>query len=318
MTKYKEIDIRKVKTISIKNRQNKLDIGIEHLAEPVSAGSSFHAFCESLPSILASRDLNELVQKIVYAIQQNKPVLIMMGAHVIKVGLSAIVVDFVKKGYLQGIALNGAGAIHDVELAYYGKTSEDVGETIKDGRFGMARETAEIINETIHDAHENGLGFGEGLGKRIVTERPVNYELSILGQAYQSEIPATVHVALGTDIVHQHLSVNGSAIGETSLRDFRIWAHLVSQINGGGVVLLFGSAVILPEVFLKALNVARNIHGAIDDFTTASFDMIRHYRPQENVIQRPTQNGGKGFSFIGHHEIMMPLLFASVKEKLAR
>ncbi len=318
MTKYKEIDLQKVKTISIKNRRNKLDIEIEHLAEPVSAGSSFRAFCKSLPSVLASRDLNELVQKIVYAIQNKKPVLIMMGAHVIKVGLSPIVIDFMKYNYFQGIALNGAGAIHDVEMAYFGKTSEDVGKTIKDGRFGMVRETAEIMNETICNAHENGLGFGEALGKRIVTDRPVNHGLSILGQAYQSEIPVTVHVALGTDIVHQHLSANGSAIGETSLHDFRIWTHLISQINEGGVVLLFGSAVILPEVFLKSLTVARNIHGDIKDFTTANFDMIRHYRPQENVIQRPVQNGGKGFAFVGHHEIMMPLLFASVKEKLAR
>lgn len=315
MTKYKEIDIRKVKTISIQDRPSKL--GIEDLAKPVSAGDSFRAFWESLPSVLESLNLNKLVQKIVKAIQSGKPVLMMMGAHVIKVGLSPIIIDFLKNNYIQGIALNGAGAIHDVELAYFGKTSEDVGEMIQDGRFGMAQETADILNGTIRDGLKQKLGFGEALGKRIVTDKPVNHPFSILGQAYQLGIPVTVHVALGTDIVHQHNSADGSAIGEASLRDFRIWTHLISRINGGGVVLLFGSTVVLPEVFLKALTVARNIHGDIKDFTTANFDMIRHYRPQENVIRRPMPEGEPGYTFVGHHEIMMPLLFAAVKEKLS-
>ncbi|MBN2031475.1 hypothetical protein JW824_14675 [bacterium] len=315
MTQYKEIDIQKVKTISILDRKSKLDI--KDLAKPVSAGKSFRAFWDSLPSVLESRNLDKLVQEIVKAIRHEKPVLMMMGAHVIKVGLSPIVVDFINNHYFRGIAMNGAGAIHDVELAYFGKTSEDVGETIRNGKFGMARETAEILNGTIRDARQNDLGFGEALGKRIVSDKPVHYPSSILGQAYQQGIPVTVHVAVGTDIVHQHSSADGSAIGEASLRDFRIWTHLISQINGGGVVLLFGSTVLLPEVFLKALTVARNIHGDIKDFTTASFDMIRHYRPEENLIKRPVQEGGQGYTLVGHHEIMMPLLFAAIKEKLA-
>ncbi len=315
MTKYKEIDVQKVKTISIQNRDYKLDVG--DLAKPISAGKSFRAFWDSMPSVLESRNLNKLGQEIVKAIQCKKPVLMMMGAHVIKVGLSPLMVDFINNQYFQGIAMNGAGAIHDVELAYFGKTSEDVGETIKDGRFGMARETAEILNGTVLDARQNGLGFGEALGKRIVTDKPVNHQFSIFGQAYQQGIPVTVHVAVGTDIIHQHRSADGSAIGEASLRDFRIWTNLVSQIKDGGIVLLFGSTVVLPEVFLKALSVARNVHGDIKNFTTANFDMIRHYRPQENVIRRPVLEGGQGFGFVGHHEIMMPLLFAAVKEKLA-
>ncbi len=315
MTKYKEIDIQKVKTISIQDRPSKLRI--EDLAKPISVGQSFRAFWDSLPSVLESQNLVKLVQEIVKAIRGEKPVLMMMGAHVIKVGLSPIIIDFLKNNYIQGIALNGAGAIHDVELTYFGKTSEDVGEMIQDGRFGMARETAEILNGTAQDAFKQKLGFGEGLGKRIVSDKPVNYPFSILGQAYQLGIPVTVHVALGTDIVHQHSSADGSAIGEVSLRDFRIWTDLISQINGGGVVLLFGSTVVLPEVFLKALTVARNIHGDVKDFTTANFDMIRHYRPQENVIRRPLPEGEPGYTFVGHHEIMMPLLFAAVKEKLS-
>lgn len=315
MSKYKEMNLGKIKPTSIKTRKSK--IGIEDFASPLLPDSSFDSFWKSLPRVLAGQDLHELVKLIIQAVHSEKPVLVMMGAHVIKVGLSPIIVDLFKYGVIQGIALNGAGAIHDVELAYFGKTSEDVASSLKDGQFGMVRETAEILNQTATESKEKKLGFGEALGRRIVREKPVHLDLSILGQAYRSSIPVTVHVALGTDIVHQHPSADGCSIGETSLRDFRIWAQLVSQIGNGGVVLLFGSSVILPEVFLKALTVARNIGGEISHFTTANFDMIRHYRPQVNMVERPTQDGGKGFTFIGHHEIMVPLLAAAVKEELA-
>ena len=310
MSRYKEIDMRKVKTTAVQKRKSK--VRVEESARPVEAGSSFQTFWESLPRVLASQDLAELVQKITQAVHRKKPVLFMMGAHVIKVGLSPVVIDLVEKGVIQGIALNGAGAIHDVELTYFGKTSEDVSSSVKDGQFGMAKETADILNQIVGKE----LGFGEALGKKIAEDNPPYFHQSILGSAYRLGIPVTVHVALGTDIVHQHPSANGAAIGEMSLRDFRIWANLVSQIGNGGVVLLFGSSVVLPEVFLKALTVARNVKGKIDHFTTASFDMIRHYRPQVNVVERPTQESGQGYSFIGHHEIMLPLLAAAIKESL--
>jgi len=315
MSRYREIDIRKVKTTSIKNRKSKVEV--EQLAKPVVQGSRFHVFWESLPSVLASRDLGELVSRIVRAIHSEKPVLVMMGAHVIKVGLSPVIVDLLEKGAIQGVALNGAGVVHDVELAYFGKTSENVAAFLKDGTFGMAEETAEIVNGALRKSRGEGLGFGEALGRRIGEDKPRYFNLSILGQAHRLGIPVTVHVALGTDVVHQHASADGAAIGEMSLRDFRIWIHLVSRIGNGGVVLLFGSSVVLPEVFLKALTVARNVKGDVKNFTTASFDMIRHYRPQVNVVERPTQDGGKGYTFIGHHEIMIPLLAVALKEALA-
>jgi len=314
MSGYREIDMGKVRTTSVKNRKCKLNV--EQLAKPVDQGDRFRVFWESLPSVLASRDLGELVHQVVRAVHSGKPILVMMGAHVIKVGLSPIIVDLLERGVVQGIALNGAGAIHDVELTYFGKTSEDVVSLLKDGTFGMATETAEILNCTVREGRGKGLGFGEALGKRIVEDKPGHFSLSILGQAYRLGVPVTVHVALGTDIVHQHPSADGAAIGEMSLRDFRIWTRSVSQIGNGGVVLLFGSSVVLPEVFLKALTVARNVVGEVRDFTTASFDMIRHYRPRVNVVERPTQDGGRGYTFVGHHEIMIPLLAAAIKEKL--
>ena len=316
MSKYKEIDIKKITTISIHTRNSK--ITKDQLARPVVPGSSFQEFWDTLPSILASNELRELVEFITKAIRLNKPVLVMMGAHVIKVGLSPIIIDLIEVGAIQGIAMNGAGAIHDVELAYFGKTSEDVTSFLEDGRFGMARETAEILNETVRKGCKESMGFGEAIGKRITEDKPDNGCYSILGRAYTKGIPVTVHVAIGTDIVHQHASADGASIGEATLRDFRILTNLVSQIGDGGVVLLFGSSVVLPEVFLKALTTARNIQGAVKGFYSASFDMIRHYRPRVNVVERPIQKGGKGYTFVGHHELMIPLLAAAIKNELQR
>lgn len=316
MSRYDEIDIGRVKTVSLKRRESKVEVA--QLSDPVDPGSSFRFFWESLPRVLAGDDLRGLVAKIVDAVRTGRPVLVMMGAHVMKVGLNPVVVDLLERGVVQGIALNGAGAIHDVELTYFGKTSEDVTSSLKTGMFGMAKETADIINETVRDGREQGLGFGEALGKRIAEDKPAHSGLSVLGQAYRLGIPVTVHVALGTDIVHQHPSADGAAVGALSLRDFRIFARLVSQIGDGGVGLLFGSTVVLPEVFLKALTVARNVTGRVKNFTTASFDMIRHYRPRVNVVERPTIDGGKGYTFVGHHEIMIPLLAAAIKEELIK
>ena len=214
--------------------------------------------------------------------------------------------------------MNGAGAIHDVELACFGHTSEDVAKTLKTGDFGMAQETADFLNLTIQDGQKSSKGFGEALGEKLHSDFSGNRQHSILAQAFKTEIPVTVHVGIGTDIVHQHPSANGAAIGELSLRDFRILARMISELNDGGVLLLFGSSVLLPEVFLKALTVARNIHGKVEKFVTANFDMIQHYRALANVVQRPTQDTGTGYSFTGHHEIMLPLLCAAIKNRFIK
>ncbi len=315
MSRYQEMDIDKIKTVSIRNRENKMHAA--QAAQPLLPGGTFRAFLDCLPRILAGQDLHELAEGIAAAVRKKKPILLMMGAHVVKVGLSPLVVDLMERGILGGIALNGAGAVHDVEMAYFGGTSEDVAESLRNGQFGMVRETSDLINHAVHSGFEARLGFGESIGKRICENPPPFFRNSILGQAYRLGIPATVHVAVGTDIVHQHPTADGAAIGDTSLRDFRIFTRLVSEIGNGGVVLLFGSSVVLPEVFLKALTVARNLRGDVKDFITANFDMVRHYRPRVNVVERPTQDGGKGFNFIGHHEILMPLLALAVKEKMS-
>lgn len=314
MSKYKEIDISKVRTISIKNRKSKVDT--EDFAKLHHKKSSFQTFWNSLPLILKGNDLRELVSYIVEAYQKNKPIIWMMGAHVIKCGLSPVIIDLIQRKVISAVALNGAGAIHDAETAYWGQTSEDVSENLKNGTFGMSEDTSKILNETIYLDRENELGFGEILGKKILGDKPDFLKYSILANAYQNDVPVTIHVGIGTDIVHQHKNVNGAAIGERSIRDFRILADVISKLGDGGVVLNIGSAVILPEVFLKALTIARNIGCSVEKFYTANFDMIQHYRPRLNVVQRPTLSGGKGFQFTGHHEIMIPLLAAAIIEQL--
>lgn len=316
MGRYKEIPVDRVKTYSIQDRQSK--VVFNSLAKPVGPDCSLDEFFDSLPDILSSKDLKELIGHIVSAKKNGKPILVMMGAHVIKTGLSPVLIDLIELGLIQGIAMNGAGAIHDTELAFFGKTSEDVAAALSTGEFGMAKETGDLLNETVLSALSNELGFGEAVGKRILKDNPDHVDLSLLAQAYKFEVPVTVHVAIGTDIVHQHPNANGAAIGEASLRDFRIFAGLVSRLDQGGIVLLFGSAVILPEVFLKALTVARNVCGSVTDFYTVSFDMIRHYRPSVNVLQRPTQDGGKGYQFVGQHEILIPLFAAGLKAAMRR
>jgi len=311
MSRYREIDLDRIKTNSISTRASKVESS--QLARPVTGSADFQEFWRSLPDVLAAADLRKLVDTIVAAVQRDKPVLVMMGAHVIKVGLGPVLIDLMELGVIKGVAMNGAGAIHDTELAYFGKTSEDVAASLQDGSFGMASETAALLNDTIAAGVKEDLGFGEAMGRRIDREKPPRATHSILGRAYGLSLPVTVHVAMGTDIVHQHPSADGSAIGAASLRDFRIWADCVSALNDGGVLLHFGSSVLMPEVFLKALTVARNCRGPVENFFTANFDMIRHYRSRVNVVERPVQGTGRGFSFTGHHEIMIPLLAAALK-----
>ena len=315
MSKYREIDLSKIKTISIQDRFSKVEV--ENFARVADRGMSFKTFLDSLPHILKSADLRELVERIVAGHRLGKPLIWMMGSHVIKCGLAPIVVDLMERDIIGAIALNGSGIIHDIESAYWGRTSEDVAANLDDGTFGMSRETAELVNDTIKLDHDPDLGMREILGKRIVGDNPKFANYSILAAGYKCSVPVTVHVGIGTDIVHQHANADGEAIGKRSLRDFRILADVITKLGDGGVVINVGSAVILPEVFLKALTVARNTGSPVKNFYTADFDMIQHYRPRINVVERPVSKGGKGYQFTGHHEIMIPLLAAAIIETLA-
>jgi len=307
------IDLKKIRTIPLNARKCK--VSISDFAKTSKKGDDFRCFYDSLPQILASQNLKGLVDAVVTAHKNKKMVIFMMGAHVIKCGLSPLIIDLMKRGVVKTIALNGAGIIHDTEIAMIGRTSEDVGEGLVDGSFGMARETASFINDAINSGFLKGFGIGEALGGKIVRSKLPHRDLSILANGYALKIPVTVHVAIGTDIIHQHPSANGEAIGEGSLLDFRNFIYSISKLEDG-VAINFGSAVILPEVFLKAVTVARNLGSKLKVFTTANFDMISQYRPHQNILSRPTSTGGRGYNMIGHHEIMIPLLYRSIIEKL--
>lgn len=307
------VDLTKIKTLPLNIRKCK--VSIKDFAKLSKKGSSFKGFYEALPDILVSQNFKYLVNSIVTAYKKKKMVIFMMGAHVIKCGLSPLIIDLMRRRIVRTVALNGAGIIHDTEIAMIGRTSEDVGEGILDGSFGMARETASFINDAINSGFKKGVGIGEALGERIFKDRLPHKALSILATGYELKVPVTIHVAIGTDIIHQHPSANGEAIGEGSLLDFRNFIYSVSRLESGVAVNL-GSAVILPEVFLKAVTVARNLGFKLDRFTSANFDMISQYRPYQNVLARPTSKGGKGYNIIGHHEIMIPLLYRAIIESI--
>jgi hypothetical protein len=318
MSKFKQMNLKGIKTISIRNRKSKVtpkDFGrsIE------SKKARFSEFVDSLPNILAANELRELVRDIVQSRRKKKPVLLLMGAHVVKVGLSPLIIDLVRRGIITHVAMNSAASIHDVETALWGQTSEDVAVNILDGRFGMSKETGDFINlELTRSCRESTDGYGEALAKKIIASKAPHRSVSILASCYECDVPVTVHAAIGTDIIHQQPTMDGGATGEMSFRDFKILANSIKNLTGGGVVLNVGSAVILPEVFLKALTVARNLGYQARGFSTANFDMIRQYRPQVNVVERPTQGHGKGYTFTGHHEIMIPLLSAMIKLQLPK
>ena len=311
MKDYRKIDLKKLRTYSIKKRPSKTQI--KNLGKPLSSKEDVLNFLKSLPKCLKADDFRRLLSSIIKAKRKGKPIIFMFGAHVIKCGLSPVLIDLMQNGFISLLATNGAGAIHDLEIALWGKTSEEVERSIQNGSFGMARETAEIFNQVSSFAKNENMGLGEATGKRIWELKAKYRKQSLLAQAFKLGIPVTVHVAFGTDIVHQHPNFDPSSTGAATHTDFKILANEVSKLNNGGVVLLFGSTVILPEVFLKALSVARNIRGRVEKFTTANFDMIQHYRPNINVVLRPTQKTGQGFSFSGHHEIMLPLLAWALK-----
>ena len=316
MAKYKRADLGKVKTISIRKRKSK--VSPARFAKVFDgAKGSFSDFVDGLPRILVADDLRTLVDDIVRSRKRNKPVILMMGAHVIKVGLSPVLIDLIKRNVITAVAMNSASAIHDVETAMWGQTSEDVAENILDGRFGMARETGELINNVLRDAFRGSdMGYGEALGRKLLALDAPHAGVSLLATCYSLDVPITIHAAIGTDIIHQQPTMDGAATGELSFRDFKTFAEVCKGLIGGGVVLNVGSSVIMPEVFLKALTVARNLGARAKGFTTAVFDMNVHYRPLMNVKLRPTQDGGRGFYFTGHHEIMVPLLAAMVKAKM--
>ncbi|MFC2163475.1 hypothetical protein ACFLT2_00595 [Acidobacteriota bacterium] len=301
----------KVKTYSLRSRKSKVQT--KDFARVYPGDKTFARFIDSLPDILAGKDFKGFVRIIKRAKSGNKPIIFAMGAHVIKVGLSPIIIDLMKGGFVDALAFNGAGIIHDFEVAFAGQTSEDVATQLKDGKFGMARETGEMLNKCINLGSRKNLGLGETVGKMISSSSFSHKDLSLLSTAYELGIPVTVHVALGTDIIHYHPDVSGSSIGKTSLKDFFLFCSLVEKLEGGGVFVNVGSAVVLPEVFLKAVSYVRNRGQSLNYFHTAVFDFISHYRPQQNIVKRPISGKGKGYYFIGHHEIMIPLLAAALK-----
>ena len=311
MKKYKPIDLSKIRTYSAKKRKTKAEL--DSFARPTVKGSSFKKFYNSLPKFLAANSLNEVVKAIVSAHKKKRPVIIGMGAHVIKVGLNPLVVDLMKKGIVTCVALNGAGAIHDFEVATLGRTSEDVAEGLETGMFGMVEETLRDFNQSMNvSEYKDPRGMGYELGERLIQTKAPHRKLSILANGAELDIPVTVHVAIGTDTVHMSPYVDPEALGSASFADFRLLSSVICELEGG-VYLNIGSAVILPEVFLKALTIARNLGNKIKNFTTVNMDMIQHYRPHQNVLSRP---GGKSYALTGHHEIMLPLLYQALLESL--
>lgn len=317
MTEYREADFTRLKTVPIAQRRNKVDPTL--LAHPPGADASFAAFWRSLPDILAARDLRFVADAIARA-RGRRAVVAMLGGHVIKVGLGPLLVTLLERGMLTHVAMNGSAAIHDFELAAYGGTSEDVAAGLGDGTFGMAEETGRDMNAALGAGAAEGQGAGEALA-RALSRRPdlPGRAASVLVACAERHVPVTVHATLGAEITHQHPAADGAVIGATSHRDFKRLAASLPDLHDGGVVLNLGSAVVMPEVFLKALTVARNLHGGRPTgFTACDCDMQRHYRPRVNVVERPTQGpgGGRGVQLTGHHEILLPLLVWGVLARL--
>jgi len=312
MSRYKKLFFNNIKTHSIKGRFSK--VKIEDFAVTTKKNEPLENFYNSLPNILVGKEFKEFIKNFRNAITADNTIILMMGAHVIKCGLSPLIIKLIDSGIISHLAINGASVIHDVEISNWGVTSEDVAEGLKDGSFGMARETAEYINTALGQNRRNSKGYGEVIGEKIYSSSQKNKNLSILSACIKNDIPISVHSALGTEIIHQHPNLDAGAFGNKSLIDFQIFTNSLADLRKESIVLNIGSAVILPEVFLKALTIVRNLGYPAHGFYTAVFDMIRHYRPAENVQLRPTLTGGKGYYFIGHHEIMIPLLIGLILE----
>lgn len=306
------LDLSGLHTYSVFGRHSK--VSVNDFASPVRPGMTVRQLLSSLPAQLAGADFPDLVNRIVTARKHGRSLLLGMGAHVIKVGLNPILIDLMERGIITSIALNGAGIIHDAEIAMVGRTSEEVADVLGAGAFGAAKETGEVLNQAISEGAAQGIGIGQAVGMALLARNFPYNDQSLLAMAAKLEVPVTVHVAMGTDIIHIHPSADGAAIGRAGHHDFRLFCRLVSELEGG-VYLNVGSAVLLPEVFLKALTVVRNLGYEVKQITTANFDFIRHYRPTTNVVHRPTLEGGKGFNFTGHHELLLPLLAAALVDE---
>ena len=318
----KPIERTGLRTVPLAERPGK--VNVSHFARPYRKGEGVQALVDSLPRILAGNSFRGIVQAILRAQEKGKLILWGLGGHVVKVGLSGVLIDLMARGFLTAFAMNGATAIHDFEIALAGATSEDVDVALPGGKFGMAEETGAWMNQAISDADRREIGLGEGLGEFLQKKsqepagpgQKVAYaDSSILLQAYRRKVPVTVHVAIGTDTPHNHPLADGRAIGGASHRDFLLLAGLLRGLDSGGVYLNVGSAVILPEVFLKAVSLVRNLGHPLQDFTTVNMDFLQHYRPLENVVRRPTLESGQGYSLTGHHEILLPLLAAALIEQ---
>ncbi len=311
------LDVSRLNTYSLNTRRSK--VRVDDFAVPWKRGRSFASFLSSLPDVLAVRTLRSLARDVAVARQRGRPVILGMGAHPTKVGLNPVIVDLMKRDIITAVAVNGAGVIHDFELALTGRTSEDVEAEIDSGRFGMAEETGRMINEAIMEGMRRGVGIGDAVGRYILRQRRrfPHWRTSFLATGAQRGMPVTVHVAVGTDIVHMHPSADGAALGAGSLLDFRTLTSVVSGMEGG-VYINLGSAVLLPEIFLKTVTMSRNLGKPLKHITTANMDFLPQYRPLTNVVKRPTQKGGRGYALTGHHEIMFPLLAAAVIETLGR
>jgi hypothetical protein len=310
---YEDFDLSGLRTYPLSSRKSKAKAA--DFAAPYRQGSGLRGLLESFPDILAASDFKAIVGAIKDATAGGRGVLWGIGAHVIKTGLSPVLIDLMERGFVSALATNGAGIIHDFELALSGATSEEVDEALGPGRFGMAEETGRLLNAAINEGVSRGLGIGQAVGVRLRDLKPPHESLSLLATAARLDIPVTVHVALGTDIIHMHPDASGAALGEGSLRDFRYFVSNVARL-GRGVYLNCGSAVVLPEVFLKAVALARNRGVSLDGLTTVNIDFMRHYRPQTNVVSRPVAGIGKGYSLVGHHELMIPVLAAALIEDI--
>jgi hypothetical protein len=308
---YEEFDLSGVKTYPLRSRPSK--VALAQFATPYKAGSGVDGLLQSLPGLLAAQDFKDVVSAIVAAKRGGRAIVWGLGAHVLKTGLSPVLVDLMQRGFVSAIAMNGAGIIHDFEIALSGNTSEDVDAALGPGTFGMAEETGTELNRAITDGAAAGLGLGQAVGKFLDAAKPPFAQISVTAAAWRLQIPVTVHVAVGTDIIHMHPQASGAAIGDASLRDFRYFVSTVARLEGG-VYLNCGSAVVLPEVFLKAVAIARNDGRSLDGLTTVNLDFLRHYRPLTNVVSRPTAGIGKGYSLTGHHELLIPLLAAALVE----
>ena len=309
---YEEFDLSGVRTYPLASRTSKARV--EDFARPVARGASFKTWFDSLPAMLGASDLRRVVRAVVDTRARGGGVVWGLGAHVIKTGVSPVLIELMRAGFVSALALNGAGIIHDFEVALSGGTSEDVDEALGPGRFGMANETGELLNHVIRRGSERGRGLGQSVAAFLAERNPPHADRSLAVAAHRLEIPLTVHVALGTDINHMHPAASGQAIGDTSLRDFRFFTSCVARLNGGAY-LNCGSAVVLPEVFLKAVALVRNQGITLDGLTTVNIDFLRMYRPQTNVVTRPViGTGGVGISLVGHHEVLIPLLAAAILE----